>query len=674
MALTREAGREEDSLFIDSFLSQGEIDEVHKMLEKEGDLFSEESIESSICTSTQMGDYKKKKSSLPFSPIRKVDAASPDNVTSSLKLTNRFEALLGQEEVINCLNKVGSIYQGTDTSTNILVDRYRIRGSGPWDTRGSGGTWPLDDTIKLTGRQKMGMQGSGGETPCADGPCVKNTADPIVDATGGALDGQVSNPDVVIGGEDGMQGTGPAAAGPDFAANPDEGSETRTTDDKDNTNKVKHNKDGNDVDGGDEPIGLKGKGIGNSGQEGGALDAREVVNKLDLVNALLVKLDVKSDKLADTVKELQVSLEYSQTEIDTLKGENGLLKLRLKELEVEEHRTTYQQKRIEERIDRVDTAGRKKNLILEGVPETEGGKEDTFKTVWKVLDHLNMDRPIDVDSCFRTGSFGKGRSRPITVTFVKQADRDLVYSRRAELRRTQEHKQVWINEDLGPASKKAMNMIRLIARQAQAEGVDHRTGKYAIFIDRRKFDESNLDELPHPLHPASLKQVQVDEDTIAYQSENAPLSNFYPAWINNGTHRFTCLEQAYQFLRAKTLNRPLAAARIYLLRDPVAMKRMGDELGTTDLWEKKKIDVMYKLLKMKFEQNDHLKDILLRTGVCELVEATPDRVWGCGATLSSSLLKRHAWPGENRQGRILMTVRDEMRASQATKTPGQQTG
>ena len=148
------------------------------------------------------------------------------------------------------------------------------------------------------------------------------------------------------------------------------------------------------------------------------------------------------------------------------------------------------------------------------------------KTVWSVLDQLNVDRAIELDSCFRTGSFGKGRPRPITVIFVKQSDKDLVFSKRMELKRTTQHKQVWVNEDLGPASKKARNMIRLISRQAQMEGIDHRTGKYAIFIDRRKYDESNLDELPHPLHPASLKQVQVDDSTIAYQSESAPFSFF----------------------------------------------------------------------------------------------------------------------------------------------------
>ena len=148
---------------------------------------------------------------------------------------------------------------------------------------------------------------------------------------------------------------------------------------------------------------------------------------------------------------------------------------------------------------------------------------------------------------------------------------------------------------------------------------------------------------------------------MAYQSEDAPFSNFYPSPISRGELDFVCLEQMFQFLRAKTLNRPLAATWIYLSRDPVEMKQIGDELGTSKIWEEKKFDVMYVCLKLKFEQSKSLRELLLKSGTCELVEATPGRLWGCGATLSSNLLRSHEWPGENRQGKILMTVRDELR-------------
>ena len=111
----------DQSLFIDSFLSQGEIEEVKIMLDTERDLFQDKSI----YTSTQMGNGKLRKPTLSLSPIgkgskdllrdTKSQCDTTPTSTPSLKLTNRFEALLGQEEVLNYLNKVGSIYQNMDT-------------------------------------------------------------------------------------------------------------------------------------------------------------------------------------------------------------------------------------------------------------------------------------------------------------------------------------------------------------------------------------------------------------------------------------------------------------------------------------------------------------------------------------------------------------------------------
>ena len=327
-----------------------------------------------------------------------------------------------------------------------------------------------------------------------------------------------------------------------------------------------------------------------SEDEGAGMDYN---SKLEMVNLLLGRLDGKSDKLANSVKELQTSLEFSQKEIDTLKMENLQLKQKLNDIDTEEKRTVYQIKKLEEKIDRVDTANKKKNLVLDGLPEMDGGKEDVDKTVWNLFDQLRINKGIELDTCYRVGPYNKNRIRPVIVTFVRQGDRDLVYSRRMELKHTAGYKRVWVNEDLGENLGKIRNMIRLIARQATADGVDCKTGTYSLVVDRKRYDEQNLDELPHRLHPTSVKQVQIDRDTIAYQSASAPFSNFYPAPITFDSCKFTCLEQAFQFIRAKTLNRPLAATQIYLSRDPVEMKRIGDDLGTSDLWESRKFDVMY---------------------------------------------------------------------------------
>ena len=381
----------------------------------------------------------------------------------------------------------------------------------------------------------------------------------------------------------------------------------------------------------------------------------------------IMALEMRSTKLENKVEELCTSLEYSQKEVDDLKAENLKMRLQLEDLTTEEERSKYQMKKIDDKVDKVETHGKKKNLIIEGLPEIGGGKEDVMKSIWELFDQIDVNKGVEIDTCFRVGGYMKNRTRPITVTFLRQGDRDLVYARRMNLKHSKEFKRVWINEDLGAVSSKTRNMIRLITRQAQQQGIDHKTGKYNIQIDNVRYGEHNLGDLPPPLNPSTLKQIQIDANTIAYQSEDAPFSNFYPSPMIVGKYTFNCLEQAFHFMHAKTMNKPLIAARIYLSRDPRDIKRMGDDLGTNELWEAKKFDIMYICLRRKFEQNEKLGQLLLDTGEFELVEATPSRLWGCGATLSSNALRRHEWPGENRQGKILMTVRDEMRRSHNTR-------
>ena len=337
------------------------------------------------------------------------------------------------------------------------------------------------------------------------------------------------------------------------------------------------------------------------------------------------------------------------------------MKKKLEAVEIEDKRTQFQTNALEDKIDRLETSSKKKNLIIEGVPEPEGRKEDVEKTVGNLFDQLAVGMGINFESCFRMGPYTKGRPRPIFLTFEKQTDRNLIHAKRLDLRRTADFQRVWINEDLGLISKRKRGIIRMIAREAALQGVDCRTGKYAIHIDNVRYNNDNLDELPPRLQPAQLKQIQVNPTTLAYQSIHAPFSNFFPSQIKLGQHNFFCAEQAFQFVHAKTMNKHLVATKIYLSRDVHYIKQMGADLGTSEEWEGKRFEVMYACLKKKFEQNEGLQTLLLKSGSLELVEATPDYLWGCGATLSSNVLRRGEWKGRNKHGEILMVVREELR-------------
>lgn len=80
-------------------------------------------------------------------------------------------------------------------------------------------------------------------------------------------------------------------------------------------------------------------------------------------------------------------------------------------------------------------------------------------------------------------------------------------------------------------------------------------------------------------------------------------------------------------------------------------------------WESAKEGVMLEALRAKFTQHDDLRAVLLGTGDAELVEHTEkDSYWGDGGDGS----------GKNRLGRLLMRVREELRAE--TKQPPEGAG
>ena len=119
-------------------------------------------------------------------------------------------------------------------------------------------------------------------------------------------------------------------------------------------------------------------------------------------------------------------------------------------------------------------------------------------------------------------------------------------------------------------------------------------------------------------------------------------------------------EHAYQAGKART-----DEVREWILSAPtpslVAMAAHG--LYTWDIvpeWSRTKFDRMRKVLKAKFSQHEDLKKLLLSTGNARLVEAgrtdnAVNRTWG-----------EVNGKGQNMLGVLLMEVRDEIRALEAS--------
>lgn len=131
------------------------------------------------------------------------------------------------------------------------------------------------------------------------------------------------------------------------------------------------------------------------------------------------------------------------------------------------------------------------------------------------------------------------------------------------------------------------------------------------------------------------------------------LSNFYPALVTLDGVTYSSVEHAYQ--AAKTLD-PRQRTMILRAKTSSDAKRLGNRLSIRHDWYYLRLVVMEDLVRQKFTNHQHLRDVLLSTGEQELIERNTwgDRFWGICEGV-----------GENHLGKILMKVRHELRLTPA---------
>ena len=74
--------------------------------------------------------------------------------------------------------------------------------------------------------------------------------------------------------------------------------------------------------------------------------------------------------------------------MDGLKEENVRLKSKINELELEKKRNGCQVDRMEEKHDRQDTSAWRRNLIFEGIPESNGPNKILQPVIYKLMDQM----------------------------------------------------------------------------------------------------------------------------------------------------------------------------------------------------------------------------------------------------------------------------------------------
>ena len=126
------------------------------------------------------------------------------------------------------------------------------------------------------------------------------------------------------------------------------------------------------------------------------------------------------------------------------------------------------------------------------------------------------------------------------------------------------------------------------------------------------------------------------------------LSNFYEAEVTYRGLTYQNSEAAFQSMKCSKPEQKIKFCNM----SPSEAKAKGRKVRLSHTWENIKDAVMYEVVKAKFEQHEYLKQWLLATGDEPLEEGNQhgDDVWG---TVNGI--------GENRLGKILMRVREELR-------------
>jgi ribA/ribD-fused uncharacterized protein len=191
--------------------------------------------------------------------------------------------------------------------------------------------------------------------------------------------------------------------------------------------------------------------------------------------------------------------------------------------------------------------------------------------------------------------------------------------------------------------------------------------------EEKKEEEVKIVEKTEKKVTLKKKDEEPKESNIVFffskEPENKEFSSFYDTVFKLDDVEYKSAEHAFQAIKAKTFGDEEHFKKILKAKSAQSAKSFGKKVEKFEesVWNEKKEDVMRKILRAKFSQNAEIRKKLLDTGDKILAEANPrDTFWGIGTSASTAIAKNPSkWKGQNKLGKLLMELRDELKAEDA---------
>ena len=127
---------------------------------------------------------------------------------------------------------------------------------------------------------------------------------------------------------------------------------------------------------------------------------------------------------------------------------------------------------------------------------------------------------------------------------------------------------------------------------------------------------------------------------------------------------YSSIKQTYQHLKFLHFQDKETAAKIMRTADPAEAKRLSFEIRNfkRDHLDDKRYEIMLQLTRSKFTQNAMMAKELFSTGTTTIGESGKHTYFAVGLPITSKdILKQNLWTGKSKLGRILMSVREELK-------------
>lgn len=141
-------------------------------------------------------------------------------------------------------------------------------------------------------------------------------------------------------------------------------------------------------------------------------------------------------------------------------------------------------------------------------------------------------------------------------------------------------------------------------------------------------------------------------------------SNFYKTKVFFDGLEFKNSESAYMYAKATFFDDYEQALAIFNSKSAYDAKTLGRKVkGFNEKdWYDVSYDIMYNINVSKYRNSSYLADVLLDTNEKLIVEGREDNIWGVGISLyDNRILNQSLWTGENRLGKILMQIREDLK-------------